>query len=311
MLVSSIISVNTECNSRCNSCDFWKNKNISLSFEEITEFVNHFKKLDQVMISGGEPLLYHNLKEILLFLKNKNIQIMLNTNGILLNEIKAEIFDNIYHIIISLDSSTREGYLKLRGVDKFEQVIDNIKYIKAKFPKIIITLRTTIMKGNLLDIFNIQKLSVLLQCRHSLNPVDAFSNNFNRKREIRYDLIPDILELKKFLTIMKQEKIFNTEREKNATWTKQKFVKLVNYFYRLQKNKLDIKLDNECIVPWTTLLLEANGDVKRCFYSEVIGNIKNTSFILEEKLTQESITTEIKDLKNAKKCLDCRTKLFC
>ena len=83
---------------------------------------------------GGEPAILKETSKILkLFIKNGLKHVSCVTSGI--NYIKEmetifEKFDG--QITISLDSGTRETYKKIKRVDKFNDVIKNIKkYIKA------------------------------------------------------------------------------------------------------------------------------------------------------------------------------------
>jgi len=83
-----------------------------------------------VFIQGGEPLIRKDIIQVIdLFLKYR-IKPTVITNGILLTpEIAAEIAKRRCNLAISIDSMDPELFAKLRGVDKLDQVIDNIKKI--------------------------------------------------------------------------------------------------------------------------------------------------------------------------------------
>src|SRR5574342_607768 len=87
------ISVTDRCNLRCLYCMpeeeyVWLPREDLLTFEEIAALVNIFSELgvQKVRLTGGEPLLRHNLPELVRQLaENQAIsEISLTTNGLLL-----------------------------------------------------------------------------------------------------------------------------------------------------------------------------------------------------------------------------------
>ena len=319
MYIQSILNINTLCNSRCIGCDFWKKGSMQLQLDinDITKFVNYAKSIGmkQIMISGGEPLLHSNIVEVVKMINLAKINIMFNTNGILLKEKIDKIAPYVGHIVISMDSSNREGYLKIRGVDKFYKIIEAIKYVREKYPKIIITLRITVMKYNLNDIFNIARLAESLGCRVGINPVDTFSDNFLRSNLDEIDvknLIPNNKEINEFLNLLDKDKLMNVDRPNDATWTRDKFKKLTDYFKDINEGKLFENGTCACTIPYTGIILEANGDLKRCFYSKPIVNIKEIRDIKElEKICKlKSIKDDIAAIEKSGICHGCRTKFF-
>lgn len=83
-----------------------------------------------VFLQGGEPLIRKDIIQIIdIFLKYR-IKPTVITNGILLTpEIASEIAKRRCNLAISIDSMDRELFAKLRGVDKLDQVLDNIRKI--------------------------------------------------------------------------------------------------------------------------------------------------------------------------------------
>jgi cyclic pyranopterin phosphate synthase len=99
-LKSLRISVTDRCNMRCRYCmpsqDYvWLPRESILSFEEIDRLVGIFLGLGvtKVRLTGGEPLLRHNLSTLIGQLRRHDRlrDIALTTNGILLARHAAEL----------------------------------------------------------------------------------------------------------------------------------------------------------------------------------------------------------------------------
>lgn len=325
-LVQSILAVNTLCNSRCITCDFWQkgSRQLQLSREEIFAAVDqlHAAGVDQVMISGGEPLTHPDITDILRYIADRGIFIILNTNGILLQKYMHEIARYTGILTISMDASTPELYEKIRGVDKFDRIMTAIKKMRAEYPDFRISLRFTIQRYNLFDVFAVASLAESLGCDLGLNPIDAFSDNFFREERPggsgggsdlvnSDDLVPTEEELDRFITFLDQQECLRdaSKRALTATWTKEKFIRLAHYFRRLRRGEL-VRLESPpCIVPYTCVLVEANGDVRHCFYAEPSGSIREERLI--DLLSPEEIDKGVEALRLSGKCHDCRCRLFC
>ncbi len=81
----------------------------------------------------GEPLLHPGLPEMIKYAKDKGIlDVMFNTNGMLLTEKKARqlIEAGLDKIIFSIDGYTKETYEKIRRGAKFETAVKNIKRLQ-------------------------------------------------------------------------------------------------------------------------------------------------------------------------------------
>ena len=127
-----IYDVTKLCNQRCLMCNIWKTQSHDMDLEKLETEVKKLSKfgIRYVFIQGGEPLIRKDIIQVIdLFLKYR-IKPTVITNGILLTpEIAAEIAKRRCNLAISIDSMDPELFAKLRGVDKLDQVIDNIKKI--------------------------------------------------------------------------------------------------------------------------------------------------------------------------------------
>ncbi|WP_042349790.1 GTP 3',8-cyclase MoaA [Bacillus massiliigorillae] len=137
------ISVTDRCNFRCAYCmpkevfgDSFKfmPRDELLSFEEIYRLSCLFASLGvkKLRLTGGEPLLRHNLEELIKRLNTiEGIKDMgLTTNGVLLKKKARALYDaGLRRLNISLDALDSElfGELNGRGFDS-KIILENIKY---------------------------------------------------------------------------------------------------------------------------------------------------------------------------------------
>jgi len=77
--------------------------------------------------TGGEPLLYDALPEVLSYAKKLGFFVKLSTNGLIYSQRAEEIKGQVDRIYFSLDAASREEYRRIRGVDGFEDVINSVK----------------------------------------------------------------------------------------------------------------------------------------------------------------------------------------
>ena len=104
-----------------------------------------------ISLVGGEPTLLKEFSDILKFVTKNKYGISILSNGILhdKNIVKALEPSSNSYLIVSLDSGTKETFKKIKGVDKFNDVIENLKkYIKeAKNAKNKIASKYIILEG--------------------------------------------------------------------------------------------------------------------------------------------------------------------
>ena len=153
------------CNLACRHC--WisptyepdNSKGQFLKLEYVKKAVTEAKPLglQSVKLTGGEPTLHPQFHEIVEYIDNEGIKILIETNGTLIDEDFAVFLkskQNIVFISVSLDGATAETHEALRDVTgSFELAIKGIKSLaQAGFkPQMICTL----YKGNVHEIENI------------------------------------------------------------------------------------------------------------------------------------------------------------
>lgn len=125
------------CNHRCIFCafDYLEYKGPFLSTDvlksTLTDAALHGVK--SVLFAGeGEPLLHHDISELITFTKSSGLDIALSTNGVLFNSRLAwECLESLSWIRFSLDAGTRGTYAKVHRCPEkdFETVLENINNV--------------------------------------------------------------------------------------------------------------------------------------------------------------------------------------
>jgi len=107
--------------------------------------------LSHVKLTGGEPLLHPDFIKIVDLLREKNLMLSIETNGVLMTETLAHYLkekSTLNLISVSLDGATPETHDAFRGVKgSFEKACKAVRYLaEAGFhPQVIMTLH----RGNL------------------------------------------------------------------------------------------------------------------------------------------------------------------
>jgi GTP 3',8-cyclase len=134
------LSVTDRCNLRCSYCmpepDYvWLPRSELLSFEELTRLVQVFCSLgvDRVRLTGGEPLLRHELPELVrrLAAEPRLQDLALTTNGVLLSDLAAPLrAAGLGRVTVSLDTLSAEKFRELTRRDEHARVLAGIQAVE-------------------------------------------------------------------------------------------------------------------------------------------------------------------------------------
>ena len=116
-----IIELTYNCILSCKHCYLDagnKKANISMDYNVLVDLCNQFKtlKIDRVQLTGGEPLIYPHVDDIINRLNDANIYTIIVTSGIYSNE-------NIYSAINNLRNQSGKIQISLDGMKKTHNVI--------------------------------------------------------------------------------------------------------------------------------------------------------------------------------------------
>ncbi len=131
------LEVTNRCNLLCTTCPRTYAElepPADLSWDLFTRIVDQIPDLRRAVLHGvGEPMLVKNLPRMVRYLKDRGTYVLFNTNGTVLNERngRALVDAGLDELRVSLDASTRESYLAVRGVDYFERILANVARFRA------------------------------------------------------------------------------------------------------------------------------------------------------------------------------------
>ncbi|HEX5482376.1 MAG TPA: GTP 3',8-cyclase MoaA [Terriglobia bacterium] len=161
------ISVTDRCNLRCQYCMpedeyVWLRREEILHFEEINTLVGIFADLgvNKIRLTGGEPLLRHNLPDLirLLAANEKLGDLALTTNGLLLSRHARALREaGLKRVTVSLDTLRPERFERLTRSGSHASVLEGIEAARtAGFGRIKIN--AVVMRG-----FNDDELVSLIE----------------------------------------------------------------------------------------------------------------------------------------------------
>ena len=124
--------VANRCNSKCATCPLTfspQEDAKQLSLEEFARLVEQLPDLRRAVMQGiGEPLLNRDLSRMIAHLKQRGVYVVFNTNAALLTRRRQiELIESgLDELRVSIDGSTPETYLKVRGIPAFDRVVANV-----------------------------------------------------------------------------------------------------------------------------------------------------------------------------------------
>lgn len=148
------ITMTNNCNMRCPHC-FVAAGVMPRQELKVDEILAVFKRIEainghtDIVVSGGEPLVHHDIIRLLQGLKGHNVSLF--TNGTLINEDNYEaIADCCQEVQISFEGVTQDAYEKIRGKGNYSKALHAIELLKSTGIKI--TLAVTILPATVDDI---------------------------------------------------------------------------------------------------------------------------------------------------------------
>lgn len=185
--ILAVYDVTKLCNERCPMCNIWKKKSNDMGVNRIVKMAKTLKDfgIGYVFIQGGEPTLRQDLIEIVdIFLAHK-IKPTVITNGIRMHKALAtEIAKRKCNLAISLDALSPEKYKRYRGVDAYDQVMNNIKEIAPMKRLGNWALTTTVSKLTTLEeVKALEALAKELGYMYAIRPYVYVGGTAGRKEE--------------------------------------------------------------------------------------------------------------------------------
>jgi len=271
----------SRCNSRCVSCDWWKQSGEGdLSLQEIDSVAGALPALGTrvVVFSGGEPLLRPEVFDAAAMFRARGVTLHLLTSGVLLERFADRVGRHFARVCISLDASTEALYEEVRGVAALGTVARGVARLRASAPDVPITARGTLHR------VNFRELPRLIDRARSLDldgisflPADVSSYAFGRDRlPDASTLALDGDEVRAFEeTVEHTIAAYRDDFESGFVAESPEKLRRLPRYYAALRGDADFP-PVRCNAPWVSVVIEANGDVRPCFFHQSIGNIRET-----------------------------------
>lgn len=166
--------ITLRCNDTCEFCLIWQNEEYS-KIEERPVDLSLFPRwgITELNVTGGEPLLRHDLPEILKQAKQLGLKTYLTTNGILYSEKAQELKGLIDELCFSLDYPLPELHNRCRGEECFDLVLQGLKIAKQLKERPIINF--TMTRDSVMYLPEMVELAGTFGVMIKLTPVYDFS----------------------------------------------------------------------------------------------------------------------------------------
>ena len=161
ILKSSYVEITNKCNLYCKHCynDSKFQNRVFLNVGVIENLYKTFSNnnIEQISISGGEPLLHPDILNILRYANDYQVKTQLITNGIFLDKFCDYINNNNYVMAqVSIDGIGNTHDI-MRGIGVFETVDSNLNKLSSK---VSLSIKSTINSYNISQIESIVEYAI-------------------------------------------------------------------------------------------------------------------------------------------------------
>lgn len=294
------------CPSRCLSCRKYEWPNVQLDFENIEPTLRYLKSigLQTVVFSGGEPLMYKHLPEVIVLCQELDIKYSLITTLITKRlDLLELVAKTAYRIHTSIDSVNEERYTYIRGVNGLQIVKESIKFINQNRPSDMVPIRISATMSNL----NYKEVIALYEfaCKNNclLNYYNLHTwGSMKMSSKERFDF-------QRGLSMVVEDEILHNKKITNARDL------YMDNWYGMAGESYKQK-DTNCYLPYINATIDSNGDIYPCCkllndngeYGEqtkyAYGNISECR-VIEEVEAEFAKRFDIKYGNNCSICSEC------
>jgi MoaA/NifB/PqqE/SkfB family radical SAM enzyme len=262
-------------------CDIWKIRDRKeINVQELESLCQSFCELgvSWVVLTGGEPQLHSDFRSVTRALKSRDIRVTLLTAGLLLSQEAELVAENIDDVIVSLDGPA-DVHDRIRRVDgAYSQIQNGILELKKARADMLVRARCTIQSAN----HNVMCDTVKAARQAGFESIsflaaDLTSTAFNREKgwsitqQNRVALtVPEVTALEKEI----EHLIDSCGGDLSSGFIVETPVKLrkIAKYFRAHLGETS-HVAPRCNAPWVSMVVDANGDVRPCFFHPPYGNI--------------------------------------
>ncbi len=281
-------SVTNRCNSRCKTCNIWKNPvhpAEELKLDEIEKIFKSIGKLYFLNLSGGEPFLRTDIVDIIRLSQRYMTPNLVHipSNGLLTDTIEKrvkEILESISSktyltIKFSLDG-IGDAHDEVRGVKgnfaKMTETYSRLSKLKEQYPNFHLGFNTITSK------FNLDKLDNIAEYARSLNPdsyVTEVAENRAELFNVPDDITPDAETYKNLILQFRESTKQNLKSRRSISkYTEASRLVYYDYVVKILGEKRQVL---PCYAGLSNAHLNPYGEVWPCCilaYSQSLGNVR-------------------------------------
>lgn len=308
-LESLHIDITSECNERCIHCyipNAVKNNAEYMSFQKFCQLVNEFVDLggNNIVISGGEPLMHPNIIDFLEYCKKNGLEIVVFSNLTLLDERITKVLKsvNVKLVQVSIYSINRD-------------VHDTITKKKGSLAKTLSAIELLLSEG----------IDVQIACPIMQQNKDDVVSVMRYAKEKKIRLRTNSLILPTFdgedsfvktsaLTLEQKKKMVCDMMGFDREYTKNELLELNNSSNDIYQKPKDFLNSSLCSAGINSCSVSVDGNVCPCpkWQSYHLGNIYNNA--LSEIWYNNpllSLIRRVNKQKNYPECLNCKAIDYC
>jgi MoaA/NifB/PqqE/SkfB family radical SAM enzyme len=278
------------CNSRCVSCAWWTTSgDDEMTVPEWTALASALRSMGTrlVVFSGGEPLLREDIWAIVRAFRHRGILLHLLTSGLALKRDAGKVAQHFQRVIVSIDGANPEQYRTIRGVDAFAAVAAGVAELKLMSRSTRVTARATLHRANF------RELSAIVDAARAMGvsqvsflAADLGSGAFGpRDHGARSELLLDPCEVREFRAVV--ERCIAGRAQDFASGfiaeSPERLRRLPEY-YAAHLGEAPFPA-NRCNAPAVSIVVEADGTVRPCFFQAPVGNVRHAA--LKEIVSNE------------------------
>jgi Fe-coproporphyrin III synthase len=277
-----VVYPTSRCNSACVSCDWWRCSGAGdLTVEEFTAVADALPSLRThvVLFSGGEPLLRPDVFVLAALFGARGARLHLLTSGVLLERFAPQVAATFERVVVSLDATTEALYKAVRGVAALTCVERGVARLRQLARRTPVTARATLHR------LNFRELPRLIDHARAMGldgisflAADISSPAFGRERSRSITgLALSEDEASEFAALVDATVTSHADHFASGfvAESPERLRRLPQYYNALLGRGPFPA--TACNAPWMSVVVEADGEVRPCFFHPRIGNVRDTS----------------------------------
>lgn len=279
------------CNSRCVTCDIWRNprRNMPLALVDSLVEACHELGVKHVLLSGGESMQHPEWATIAAKFREVGVRVMLLTNGLLVRKQIEQVAGHVDELIVSLDGGTAATYEAIRGVDAFDLVLEGIDLArKANLP---VTTRTTVQQMNFRELPQIVEVALT----HDVNLVSFLAMDMGNPFAFGERTTESVVgalsreEVNELEAILEEMQVSHTSAFDTGliAESSEKLKRILVQYFRALNGDLDFPRP-QCNAPHFSTVIEWDGRLRPCYFLPTYGRLQPEGDSLQQAINWEA-----------------------